>query len=127
MIPCLSILSQQKIFSLEEAIKTALSNNREILISKMEIEKAEAAVAEAFGYALPTLDVSGNFTHMIEKPKMAFPDFEALLTNATYEILFQENVIPRDESKFLSANTPNINVKRFFFFSFKKCTKAVIL
>ncbi|RPI61904.1 MAG: TolC family protein, partial [Ignavibacteriales bacterium] len=33
--------------------------------------------------------------------KMPFPDFEALLTNATYSILFDEQVIPRDNNKFV--------------------------
>lgn len=32
---------------------------------------------------------------------MPFPDFEALLTNATYSILFDEQVIPRDNNKFV--------------------------
>jgi len=36
---------------------------------------------------------------------MPFPDFTALLTNATYSILFDENVIPRDENKFLPVQT----------------------
>ena len=36
---------------------------------------------------------------------MPFPDFEALLTNATYSILFDEGVIPRDDSKYLPMET----------------------
>ncbi|MBZ0180776.1 MAG: TolC family protein [Melioribacteraceae bacterium] len=92
-------------FTLEQAIETALENNREIKIAKMEVQKAEEAVDEAFGYALPSLDVSAGFSHFLAKPKMAFPDFESLLTNATYNILFSENVIPRDESKLLPMQT----------------------
>ncbi len=92
-------------FTLEQAIETALENNREIKIAKMEVQKAEEAVDEAFGYALPSLDLSAGFSHFLSKPKMAFPDFESLLTNATYNILFSENVIPRDESKLLPMQT----------------------
>ncbi len=88
-------------FTIEDAIKTALENNRDIQIARLEIEKAQKAVNEAFGYALPSLDISGRFGHFISKPKMAFPDFEAMLANATYGILFSENVLPSDESKFL--------------------------
>jgi outer membrane protein TolC len=36
---------------------------------------------------------------------MPFPDFQALLTNATYSILFDENVIPRDDNKYVPVET----------------------
>ena len=97
--------TQTKIYTLDEAINTALENNRDINISFLNTEKSRAQVREAFGYALPTVDVAADFSHFLKKPKMPFPDFEALLTNATYSILFDENVIPRDESKFLPVET----------------------
>lgn len=95
-----NLKSQTEAFTLGSAIRTALHNNREVIIAKMNVEKSEAAVREAFGYALPSVDVSGQFYHFLKKPKMAFPDFEALLGNATYEILFDEGVLQRDNSKF---------------------------
>jgi len=97
--------AQKKIYTLDEAINTALGNNHDINISILNIEKSRAAVKEAFGYALPSLDASANFSHFLKKPLTAFPDFEALLTNATYNILFDENVIPKDESKFVPVET----------------------
>ncbi|MCW9097096.1 MAG: TolC family protein [Ignavibacteriaceae bacterium] len=97
--------AQKKIYTLDEAINTALGNNRDINISVLNTEKSRAAVKEAFGYALPSLDASANFSHFLKKPLTAFPDFEALLTNATYNILFDENVIPKDESKFVPVET----------------------
>ncbi len=97
------LLAQE--LTLEDAIETALSNNREIKIAKLEVKKAEEAVSEAFGYALPSLDVSASFAHFLSKPKMAFPDFEALLTNAAYGILFHEKLIPHDESKLMPIQT----------------------
>lgn len=96
----LSTSAQSKVYSLDEAINTALSNNRDITISVMNVKKSGAAVDEAFGYALPSLDLSGSFSHFLEKPKMSFPDFASLLQNATYSILFDENILPRDENKF---------------------------
>ena len=93
--------AQVQTFTIEDAIQAALENNREIKIAKMNVERSGAAVSEAFGYALPSLDFSGSFAHFLKKPKTSFPNFEALLTNATYSILFDEGVIPRDESKFL--------------------------
>ena len=93
-------LPQSKIYSLDDAINAALNNNRDIKVAQLDVEKSKDAVDEAFGYALPSLDFSANFNHFLKKPKTPFPDFEALLTNATYSILFDENVIPRDESKY---------------------------
>jgi outer membrane protein TolC len=99
------IHSQPKILTLEESIALALDKNVDIKVAVMNTEKSRAAVREAFGYALPSVDVSAGFSHFIQKPETPFPDFEALLTNATYNILFNENVIPRDDSKFLPIET----------------------
>ena len=93
--------AQDQVFTIGDAIQTAIENNRDIKIAVMNVKKADAAVSEAYGYAMPSLDLSAGFSRFLKKPKMSFPDFEALLTNATYNILFDENVIPRDESKFL--------------------------
>jgi outer membrane protein len=97
--------AQPQILTLEESINLALENNIDIKVAMLNTEKSRAAVREAFGYALPSVDVSAGFSHFIQKPETPFPDFEALLTNATYNILFNENVIPRDESKFLPVET----------------------
>ncbi len=105
LYPLSPIISQSNIFTLEKAVKIALENNRDVIIAEMNVEKAEAAIDEAFGYALPSLDITANFSHFLQKPRIAFPDFEALLTNATYDILFDENVIPRDEDKFKSLES----------------------
>ncbi|HSW55404.1 MAG TPA: TolC family protein [Ignavibacteriaceae bacterium] len=99
------LYAQSQTLTLDEAIQIALENNTDIKVSKMSTDKSSAAVREAFGYALPSLDLSADFSHFLKKPKMPFPDFEALLTNATYSILFDENVIPRDESKFVPIET----------------------
>ena len=97
--------AQSKIYTLDDAIHTALNNNRDIKVAELDVEKSKDAVDEAFGYALPTLDLSANFNHFLKKPKTPFPDFEALLTNATYSILFDESVIPRDNSKYKPIQT----------------------
>jgi outer membrane protein TolC len=106
----LSIISftgypQPKVFTLDDAITAALDNNHDIKVSKLEVYKSQEAVHEAFGYALPSLDLSASFNHFLQKPKTPFPDFEALLTNATYDILFNENIIPRNDSKYKSVQT----------------------
>ncbi|MFZ1519319.1 MAG: TolC family protein [Ignavibacteriaceae bacterium] len=96
-----TVSAQSKIYTLDEAINIAIANNKDITISVMNVKKAGAAVDEAFGYALPSVNLNGSFSHFLKKPKMPFPDFEALLTNATYSILFDEQVIPRDNNKFV--------------------------
>lgn len=101
LLSFVQMYGQQTDITLDEAIKTALKNNREIEIAKMDVAKANAAVSEAFGYALPSLDLSGSFSHFIEKPQTLFPDFEAMLNNSTYGVLFNEGIIPEDDSKYL--------------------------
>lgn len=88
------------IVSLEKAIEMALENNTDAKIARMEISKAEAAVREAYGYAMPTVDLSANLMHYFEKPVIFFPDFESMLQNATYGILFNEGVLPYNPNKF---------------------------
>ena len=97
--------AQSQIITLDEAINLALENNMDVKVSLLNSQKSRAAVREAFGYAMPSLDATADFSHFLKKPKMPFPDFNALLTNATYSILFDENVIPRDDSKFLPVQT----------------------
>ncbi len=92
-------------YTLDQAIETALKNNHDVTIAKLEVQKAQQAVKEAFGYALPSVDFSANLSHFISKPKMPFPDFQAMLNNATYGILFNEGVIPYNPSKFLPMGT----------------------
>jgi outer membrane protein TolC len=99
------IHAQSKVLTLDDAVHLALENSKDVKIALMNTQKSRAAVKEAFGYALPSLDLSANFAHFLKKPKMAFPDFEALLTNATYSILFDEGVIPRDDDKFRPMET----------------------
>jgi outer membrane protein len=99
------VLAQTKSYTLEAAINTAINNNKDISISVMTVKKAGAAVDEAFGYALPSVNLNGSFSRFLEKPKMPFPDFEAMLTNATYSILFDEQVLPRDNNKYKSMAT----------------------
>lgn len=98
---CSTLLpAQVKKFSLEDAINLALENNREIIAADLDVKKANAAVREAYGYAMPSVDFSASFTHFLQKPVMFFPDFEALLGNSVYGVLFNENLLPRDNSKF---------------------------
>jgi outer membrane protein TolC len=104
LLCCIRINAQAK-YTLDDAIAEALKNNANVKMALLDVTKASAAVSEAFGYALPSVDVSTTFSHFIETPKMPFPDFGAMLKNATYSILFDENVLPYNENKFLPMQT----------------------
>jgi len=97
--------SAQRILTIDDAVQIALEHNRDIKIAKLEIDKAQARVDGAFGYAYPSIDFSAGFSHFLQKPKMPFPDFGAMLNNATYGVLFKEDVIPYDADKLLPIDT----------------------
>ncbi len=99
------VFAQVKTIDLDDAINIALQSNKQIKISELEVKKARAAVSEAFGYALPSLDVSASLTRFLEKPRMPFPDFQALLGNSVYGILFNEGVLPYNPQKFRPLET----------------------
>ncbi len=99
------LYSQDKVFDLQSAIDYSLKHNRDIKIAKLEVDRANAAVSEAYGYALPTVDFTASLSHFIEKAKMPFPDFGALLNNSTYKVLFDEKIIPQDNSKYKPLET----------------------
>ncbi len=83
---------QSKQMTLDDAIKYSLEKNHDTKSALLEIRKAQAAVKEAFGYALPSFTVSANFSHFLQKPKTLFPDFEQMLTSAAFGILESEGV-----------------------------------
>lgn len=91
-----SLFSQTIQLTLDDAIKMAIESNSNTKIAKMDIKKAQAAVDQAFGNVYPSLNFNSNFTHFIEKPVFPFPDFEALIGNATYGALAEEGLITQD-------------------------------
>ncbi|HRS01774.1 MAG TPA: TolC family protein [Bacteroidota bacterium] len=110
IIPVIAIALQFSIstareLTLDSAISIAIKNNTDIKIAKLEVDRAKQAILEAYGYAYPSLDLSGSFTHYVEKPKMPFPDFTAMLNNSVYSVLFKENVIPTNNAKYLPMAT----------------------
>lgn len=97
--------AEVKTITLEQAIEIALDKNRDNIISVLDVKKAHAAVAEAVGNALPSVTLNGNFSHYLEKSQMPFTDFEALLNDYTYSVLFDEGLVPRDNSKLRPVGT----------------------
>lgn len=63
-----------KRISLEEAIQSAMKNNTDLQTARLEVKKSDSRVLEAWGYAMPSVDLSGQYVHMVEKAPTYFPD-----------------------------------------------------
>lgn len=72
--------------TLEEALRIGLENNRDLKTAQLEVEGAEARVREAWGYALPSIDLSGRYTRSLERPVFFLPDFADLNSGRTVPV-----------------------------------------
>ncbi|HVO76844.1 MAG TPA: TolC family protein, partial [Candidatus Bathyarchaeia archaeon] len=61
------------VLSLERAIALALDRNRDLLIAAEDRSKANAQINEARSSALPSLDLSANYTRNIQIPVLFLP------------------------------------------------------
>ncbi len=59
--------------SLDDAIEIALKQNKNILVAKLNVQKAESQVTEAYGSAMPSLSINAGFNHNIQLPVFFFP------------------------------------------------------
>lgn len=62
--------------NLDEAITAAVKYNYEAKTAKYSIDKADQAVREAIGNALPSLSVNANYTRNLQSPVFFLPDFQ---------------------------------------------------
>jgi len=61
--------------TLEQAVTTALENNHDLEAARLEVERADARVQEAWGTALPKLDFNASYSYALKKPVFFLPDF----------------------------------------------------
>ncbi len=61
--------------TIEKAVQLAIRNNPDLRTSRLEMEKAGGRVLEAWGNALPSVDLSGQYVHLLDKPVSYFPDY----------------------------------------------------
>ncbi|MBL0174263.1 MAG: TolC family protein [Ignavibacteria bacterium] len=66
--------AQPKMLTLDDAVQLALKNNRQLEISRLEMEKADARVTEAYGTALPNISAAGQYSRALKKPVFFIPD-----------------------------------------------------
>jgi outer membrane protein TolC len=61
--------------SLADAVRLALKQNPDLTTARLEVKSSDARVLEAWGNAMPAVDLSGQYVHMINKPVTFFPDY----------------------------------------------------
>jgi outer membrane protein len=61
--------------SLEDAVRMAMKQNPDLLTARLEVKRSDARVLEAWGNAMPAVDLSGQYAHLIDKPVSFFPDY----------------------------------------------------
>lgn len=74
IIPSVSF-GQSIELTLDEAIDIAIRSNYSIKVAELDVKRAEADVSEAYGFALPTINLSSNYTRNIEPPSFFFDGF----------------------------------------------------
>jgi outer membrane protein TolC len=67
--------------SLNDAVTLALEQNKDVLLSNKDLEKAEAQINEAYGNAFPTLNFSAQYSRNILSPVLFIPANNALFKN----------------------------------------------
>jgi len=65
-----------RVLTVDAAVREALRNNHELQAARLEVEKADARVDEAWSTVLPRLDLGARYTHNIRRPVFFLPDFE---------------------------------------------------
>ncbi|MCB2205955.1 TolC family protein [bacterium] len=66
-------VAQPRTLRLEDAISLAVDNNRELEISRLNMDKAGYQVSEAYGTALPSISAGGTYTRTLKKPVFFLP------------------------------------------------------
>ncbi|MEX1140567.1 MAG: TolC family protein [Bacteroidota bacterium] len=75
-----------RLITLDQAVAIALEKNRDLKSARLEVDRADARVREAWGYALPALDLSGQYTRALERPVFFLPDFANPGSNQTVAV-----------------------------------------
>jgi len=59
--------------SLEDAVRMAMKTNPDLLTARLEVKRSDARVLEAWGNAMPAVDITGQYVHMIDSRCHSFP------------------------------------------------------
>ncbi|OGU67100.1 MAG: hypothetical protein A3C56_01585 [Ignavibacteria bacterium RIFCSPHIGHO2_02_FULL_56_12] len=54
--------------TIEEAVRVAMQKNSDLQSAHFEVDRADARVQEAWGYAMPSVSLSGRYTRTLKQP-----------------------------------------------------------
>jgi outer membrane protein len=77
--------------SLKQAVEYALTNQKNVINSTLDVEIAQKKVNETIGYGLPQISGSFDVKDYEKIPTQFIPDF---ISPSVYNILYDENLIP---------------------------------
>ncbi len=77
--PALSQVQISQNLSLQDAVLLALKNNPELTTARLEVDRSDARVTEAWGNALPSIDFTSTYTRTLKRP-VFFAEFGGALT-----------------------------------------------
>ncbi|MBI5472819.1 MAG: TolC family protein [Ignavibacteriae bacterium] len=96
--------------TLADAVKSAVQFNHDLAAAKHEVGRADARLREAWGYALPSIDFTGQYSRAIKKPVFFFPNIFDTSASA------QGQVVPIEIGSNHSINL-NVTVSQVLFSS----------
>ena len=77
--------------TIDDAVHIALEKNSELQSARLDVDRADARVQEAIGYALPSVDLSGRYTRSLKRPVFFLPDFADLSSGRTIPVQIGSN------------------------------------
>ncbi len=86
--------------TLEEAVRFAMKHNTELESARLETKKSDARVLEAWGYTMPSVDLTGNYVRLVDKPKSYFPDMIYYPLRKMFDTAF---VMPRPTGQLIEV------------------------
>lgn len=91
----ITLLSQPKILTLEDAVKIALENNSQVKTARLEIIKSDEKLVEARSNLIPQISLSGSYSRYLKKPVLFLPPDSPFgrLTGGVIEIGFDNSYV----------------------------------
>lgn len=82
----------QKSFSLQESIQYGVKNSNALKIQSLDVIDAKDLLTEYKSIGMPKIKAGVDYSYFVDIPTSIIPDF---LSPALYNILFDENLLPR--------------------------------
>lgn len=67
--------AQPRTITIDDAVRIAVDNNRDVEIARLNVQRADAAAAEQYGNVYPTVNITGNYTRNLLLPVLFLPNF----------------------------------------------------